>query len=100
MLRKGVYPYEYMDSWEKFNETSLPSKEDFYRNLNMEDIDDINYRHGKNVFKGFKLENLGDYHDLYVQSDTLLLADYLKTLGICVLKSMSLTPLTFYHYLD
>ena len=75
LLRRGVYPYEYMDSWEKFNETSLRSKEDFYRNLNMEDIDDIDYRHGNIVFKGFKLENLGDYHDLYVQSDTLLLAD-------------------------
>ena len=57
MLRKGVYPYEYMDSWEKFNETSLPRK-DFYNNLNMEDIHDIDYRHGNNVFKGFKLENL------------------------------------------
>ena len=75
LLRKGVYPYEYMDSWEKFNETSLPSKEDFYSNLNMENIDDIDYRRGNNVFKGFKLENLGDYRDLYVQSDTLLLAD-------------------------
>ena len=69
LLRKGAYPYEYMDSWERFNETSLPSKDDFYSNLNMEDIDDIDYRHGNNVFKGFKLENLGDYHDLYVQSD-------------------------------
>ena len=74
MLRKGVYPYEYMDSWERFNETSLPSKIEFYSNLNMEDIDEIYYRHGNNVFKSFKLENLGDYHDLYVKSDTLLLA--------------------------
>ena len=46
MLRKGVYPYEYMDSWERFNETSLPSKEDFCSNLNMEDIDEVDYRHG------------------------------------------------------
>ena len=60
LLRKGIYPSEYMDSWEIFNETSLPIKEDFY----MKDIDDIDYRHGNNVFKGFKLENLGDYHDL------------------------------------
>ena len=75
LLRKGVYPYEYMDSWERFSETSLPSKEDFYSNLNMEDISGIDYRHANNVFKGFKLENLGDYHDLYVQSDTLLLVD-------------------------
>ena len=57
LLRKGVYPYEYMDTWEKFNEISLPSKEDFYDNLNMEDINDIDYRHANNVFKVFKLEN-------------------------------------------
>ena len=72
---KGVYPYEYMDNWERFNETSLPNKESFYSNLNMENIDDIDYRHGNNVFNKFELNNLGEYHDLYVQSDTLLLAD-------------------------
>ena len=75
LLRKGVYPYEYMDNWERFDETSLPNKESFYSNLNMENIDDTDYRHGNNVFKRFKLKNLGEYHDLYVQSDTLLLAD-------------------------
>ena len=75
MLRKGVYPDEYMDSWERFNETSLPSKKDFYSSLNMENIDDIDYRHGNDVFKSFKLENLGNYHDLYIKSDTLFLAD-------------------------
>ena len=73
-LRKGAYPYEYMHNWERFNETSLPNKESFYSNLNMENIDDIDYRHGNNVFKIFKLKNLEEYHDLYVQSDTLLLA--------------------------
>ena len=92
LLRKGVYPYEYMDGWERFNETSLPSKEDFYNNLNMEDIDDIDYRHGNNVFKGFKLENLGDYHDLYVQSDTLLLAENFR--GMCI-KVYELDPSHF-----
>ena len=64
LLRKGVYPYEYGDTWEKFSEISLPSKKYFYSNLNMEDISDIDYRHANNVFKVFKLENLGDYHDL------------------------------------
>ena len=49
-----------MGAWEKFNEISLPSKEDFYSNLNMEDINDIDYRHANNVFKVFKLENLGN----------------------------------------
>ena len=64
LLRKGVYPYEYMDNWERFNETSLLNKESFYSNLSMENIDDIDYRHGNNVFKRFKLKNLGKYHDL------------------------------------
>ena len=72
MLRKGIYPYEYADIWEKFNEKLLPSKKDLYSNLNIEDISDIDYRHANNVFKGFKLENVGDYNDLYVKSDTLL----------------------------
>ena len=86
LLRKGVYPYEYTDSWEKFNETLLPSKKDFYSNLNMENIDDIDYRHGNNVFKIFKLKNLGEYHDLYVQSDTLLLADVFENFRNTCLK--------------
>ena len=51
LLRKGVYPYEYMDSWQIFDETSLPGKEAFYSNLNMEDITDVDYRHGKTVFE-------------------------------------------------
>ena len=51
LLKKGVYPYEYMDNWERFDETSLTNKEPFYSSLNMENIDDIDYRHGNNVFK-------------------------------------------------
>ena len=86
LLRKGVYPYEYMDNWQRFNETSLPSKED---------IDDIDYRHGNNVFNKFRLNNLGDYHDLYVQSDTLLLADVFENFrGMC-LKEYELDPAHF-----
>ena len=92
LLRKGVYPYEYMDSWEKFNEKSLPSKEDFHSNLNMDDINDIDYRHGNNVFKRFKLENVGDYHDLYVQSDTQLLADVFENFRDMCIKEYELDP--------
>ena len=93
--RKGVYPYECMDNWERFNETSLPSKESFYSNLNMEDIDDIDYRHGNNVFNKFKLNNLGEYHDLCVQSDTLFLADVFENFrGMC-LKEYELDPAHF-----
>ena len=92
LLRKGVYTYEYMDNWERLNEISLPSKESLYSNLNMEDIDDIDYRHGNNVFNKFKLNNLGDYHDLYVQSDTLLLADVFENFRDMCLKEYELDP--------
>ena len=75
MLRKGGYPYEHMDDWEKFNEILLCGKEDFYSHLNMEDIIDADYVHAKRVFKDFEIKNSREYHHLYVQSDTLLLAD-------------------------
>ena len=95
LLKKGVYPYEYMDNWERFDETSLPDKESFYSSLNMENIDDIDYRHGNNVFKKFKLKNLGEYHDLYVQSDTLLLADVFENFRNMCMKVYELDPAHF-----
>ena len=63
-----------MDSWERFNETELPSKDKFYSTLNLEDISD-DYAHAINVWNTFNINNLGEYHDLYVQLDTALLAD-------------------------
>ena len=85
LLRKGVYPYEYMDSWERFNETSLPPKESFYSELNLEDISDKDYLHAQKVWDVFEIRNLGEYHDLYVQTDTLLLADvYEKFRDKCI----------------
>ena len=66
LLRKGVYPYKYMDSWEGFDETSLPDKEAFHSSLNREDITDADHRHAKRVFKNLNNKNLGDYHDLCV----------------------------------
>ena len=69
MLRKGVYPHEYMDDWEKFNKITLTEKEEFQRNLNMEDITDADYLHAKRVCKDFEIKNLGEYHDLYLKSD-------------------------------
>ena len=64
-----------MDNLEKFNETSLPEKEDFYSHLNMENITDENFTHTKRVYKDLKTKNLAEYHDFYVQSKILLLAD-------------------------
>ena len=95
LLRKGIYPYEYMNNWEIFNETSLPSKESFYSNLNMQNIEDIDYRHGNKVFNKFKLKNLGEYHDLYVQSDTLLLADVFENFRNKCLEVYELDPAHF-----
>ena len=62
-----------MDYWEKFNETLLPEKEDFYSQVSMEDITDVDYTNAKRVCKDFEIKNLGEYHGLYVQSDTLML---------------------------
>ena len=56
----------------KFNETSLPEKEEFYSNLNIEDITDADYMHAKRDFKDFEIKNLGEYHDLDLKGDTLL----------------------------
>ena len=95
LLRKGVYPYEYMDNWERSDEESLLNKESFYSKLNMENIDDIDYRHGNNVFKRFKLKHLGECHDLYVQSDTLLLADVFENFRNTCLKVYELDPAHF-----
>ena len=63
LLRKGVYPYEYMDSWERFNETSLPPKKDFYSELILEDISDKDYLHAQKVFNEY-CSDMGEYHDV------------------------------------
>ena len=87
-----------MDSWEKFNETVLPPKKDFYSNITLEDISVEDYAHAQKVWGGFKK---GEYHGLYVQSDTLLLADFfLKILEICVVIYMNLILYILYLRLD
>ena len=96
LLRKGVYPYEYMDSWEKFDETTLPPKEAFYSNLNLEDISDEDYAHAQKVWDVFEINNLGEYHDLYVQSDTLLLADVFENFRDKCIEIYVLDPAHFY----
>ena len=79
LLRKGVYPYEYMDDWDRFNEEKLLNKSDFYSSLDMKDISEIDYRHALKVSNNFNIKKLGEYHDLYVQSDTILLADVFES---------------------
>ena len=70
-----------MDDWEKFNETSLPEKEDFYSRLNMEDMTDADYAHAKRFCKDFEIKSLVEYRDLYVQSDASLLAHVVNNFG-------------------
>ena len=95
LLRKGVYLYEYMDDWDKFNETELPSKDKFYSNLNMRGISDKDYAHLKNVCNTFNIKNLGDYHNRHVQSDTLLLSDVFEAFRLTCLKEFELDPCFF-----
>ena len=95
MLRKGVYPYEYTGDWEKFNETTLTKKEEFYSNLNMEEKTDTDYIHGKRVCDDFEIKNLSEYYDLYFKTDTLLLPDVFENFRKMFLKIYQLDPAQF-----
>ena len=95
LLRKGVFPCEYMDSSEKFDENALPPEKDFYSNLNLEDISDKDYLHAQKVRDLFKIKSLGEYHDLYVQSDTLLLGDVYENFRNMCLEEYQLDPAYF-----
>ena len=75
LLRKGVYPYAYMNDYKKVNETILHEKEEFYSNLITKDVTDTDYMHAKRVRKDFEIKDLADCHDLHLKSNTLLLAD-------------------------
>ena len=77
LLQKCVYPCEYMDDLEKFNKTLLSKKKRSYSHLNTKAITDADYAHAKRVCKDYRIKHLGKHHDLYVQSNTLLLADVL-----------------------
>ena len=92
LTRKGVYPYEYMNSPEKLKETQLPPKEAFYSRLNDEGISDENYAHAKNVWETFEMKNLEDYHNLYNRVDVLLLTDVFKNFRDICNKNYKLDP--------
>ena len=95
LLRNGVYPYEYMDDWDRFNEEKMSNKRDFYSSWNMEDISEIDYRHALKVFNRFSFKNLVEYHDLYVQSDTILLADVFESFRNLCINTYGLNPAYF-----
>ena len=96
LTRKGVYPYEYMDSWDKFEETQLPPKEAFDSNLNMSSISEKDYQHARKVWDAFKISNLGEYHDLYLETDVMLLTNVFEAFRNTCLRHYSLDPAHFY----
>ena len=94
--RKGVYPYEYMDSLERFKENKLPPKEAFYSRLTGEGISDEDYERAKKVWEFFDMKTLKDYHDLYNVTDVLLLADVFENFRNICMENYKLDPAHYF----
>ncbi|GET60652.1 hypothetical protein RIR_jg2311.t3 [Rhizophagus irregularis DAOM 181602=DAOM 197198] len=95
-LKKGVYPYEYMDDWKKFEKTSLPPKGAFYSKLNETHISDKEYEYAQYVWEKAGCKTMQDYHDIYLKTDVLLLADIFQNFREMALKKYGLDPLWYY----
>ena len=96
LYKKGIYPYEYMDSWGRFSEAKLPDKEKFYSKLNDEHITDEEYAHAQTVWETFECKTLGDYHDLYVKTDVVPLADVFENFRNLCQGQYGLDPAHYY----
>jgi hypothetical protein len=92
LLKKGIYPYEYISDFNILYETQLPPIEKFYSKLSETSITEENYMHGKKVWNTFKCNTILDYHDLYLQTDVMLLTDVFETfINLCI-KDYKLDP--------
>ena len=96
LTRKGIYLYEYVSSWDKFTDTHLPPIEAFYNNLNMSNDSEVDYEHAERVWGEFKINDLGEYHDLYLCTDVILLANVFEAFRDTCLEHYSLNPAHFY----
>ena len=96
LIQKGIYPYKYMTNWDKFKEMKLPPREAFYSKLNMAGIREEDYEHAHRVWKEFGLKDLGEYHDLYLKTDVILLANVFEEFRKVCLKNYGLDPAHFY----
>ena len=96
LIRKGIYSYEYMDNWDCFTETTLPPKSSFYSKLNMSGVSDQDYEHTCKVWRDFGIRKLGEYHDLYLKTDVILLANIFKAFRKVCLDNYGLDPAHFY----
>ena len=96
LAKKGIYPYEYITNWDKFKEMKLPPKEAFYSKLNMSGVSKEDYEHANRTWKEFSLADLGEYHDLYLKTDVILLSNIFETFRQVCLKNYGLDPAHFY----
>ena len=96
MSQKGVYPYDYMDCFKKFDQTELPAKEQFYSVLNSQHITNGEYNHATKVWETFNIKTMGEYHDLYLKSDVLLLADVFESFRKTCLQYYKLDPCHYF----
>ena len=96
LTRKGVYPYEYINSWDRFNEIQLLPISVFYSNLNMSSISEEDYQHAQRVWKEFGIHDLGDYQDPYLRTDVVLMANVYEAFRDTYLKHYKLDPVHFY----
>ena len=96
LIQKGIYPYEYMEDRNRFKETTLPPKEAFYSKLNMSVVSNQDYEHARRVWKEFGLKDLGEYHDLYLKTDVILLANIFEVFRKICLDNYGLDPAHFY----
>ena len=94
--QKGFYPYEFMDTEEKFNDTKLPPREAFYSKLSGKGITEKDYKHAWNVWNSFNMKTFKDYHKLYNITDVLLLADVFENFRDLCLKIYGLDPVYYF----
>ena len=96
VTKKGIYPYDYMDSFDRFDEVALPPKDSFYSILADEHVSEEEYQHAQNVWDAFDLKTMGQYHDLYLKTDVLLLADVFENFRKTCLQHYKLDPCHYY----
>ena len=96
LLRKGVYPYDYVSGPDRFDDKTLPDKAAFYSRLHDENISDGDYAHAQQVWNAFHCQTLGEYHDIYLRSDVMLLADIFENFRNISLESYQLDPAHYF----
>ena len=96
LMRKGVYPYDYISSWKTFDEPTLPPTKKFFNTLTRSHISEEDYEYAKHVYNEFQISNIGEYHDLYLLTDTLLLACVFEEFRQMALKNFKLDPVHYF----